>query len=324
MTETEAQASSPEDSSAVESKVPSRSMKHSGLLKSTVINGWPLFWLLSLTLSAFTLIAMSGIDMSSPDGVSHMISRSVRWAVPFIYLVLASAAVPVLFPSAFTHWWSRNRRYLGLVFAVAMAWQGTFIFILSNLHSSYYYEDVYYLRDELEGSSGYLFLAAMVLTSFRFGRRHLTGAQWKVLHRCGVYFLWAYPFSVYWWALYYYGHAESIDYFFYWMGFLAFLARIAAWGKRRATRSSSLQPEALHRSAGILLIILGLSASATGGAWQASVTEILTGPAWSANLELWLPFWPLEPFLPLFAIGIGTWLFTGAFENAESYDLTRQ
>jgi len=37
---------------------------------------------------------------------------------------------------------------------------------------------------------------------------------------------------------------------------------------------------------------------------------VLLAPAWSANLELWLPFWPFEPFLPLFIIGLGTLLLT--------------
>jgi hypothetical protein len=40
------------------------------------------------------------------------------------------------------------------------------------------------------------------------------------------------------------------------------------------------------------------------------VSGFLLTPAWSANLELWLPFWPLEPFLPLFIIGLGTLLLT--------------
>ena len=40
------------------------------------------------------------------------------------------------------------------------------------------------------------------------------------------------------------------------------------------------------------------------------MSGFLLAPAWSANLELWLPFWPFEPFLPLFIIGLGTLLFT--------------
>ena len=287
-------------------------------MRARAVNGWPLFWLFTLPMTAFMLRAMSGSDLSTPAGVSHMIQYSVRWAVPFIYIVVAASAVPVLFPGEFTRWWSRNRRYFGLVFAVAMGWQGAFIFIVSNLHSSYYYDEIYYLRDELEGSSGYLFLAAMVFTSFRFGRQFLSNAQWKVLHRSGVYLLWAYPLSVYWWNLYFYDNPKPIDHLFYWAGFLAFAARIAAWGKRRAAqpghRDAASAPR-FGRMLGVLLIALGLLASATGGYWRQTMSDLLLAPGWSAMLELWLPFWPLEPFLPLFALGVGTWLVTGGLRE---------
>jgi len=282
--------------------------------KKPIVNGWPLFWLLSLPMTAFLVAEMLQHDLSSPQGVSEMIGYSVRWGVPFIFFVTAASAMPILFPSEFTRWWVRSRRYVGLVFAVAMAWQGAFIFIMSNLHTGYYYEEVYYLRDELEGSSGYIFLVAMVFTSFNFGRRMISATQWKVLHRCGVYFLWAYPFSVYWWNLYYHGNAETIDYVFYWAGLLAFAVRIAAWGKRR--NASEPGTHFAMTALGWGFIGLGAVASATGLRWQEGTTELLTGPAWSANLEIWLPFWPLEPFLPLFALGIGAWLLTGGFRSS--------
>ncbi len=288
------------------------------LMRARAVNGWPLFWLLTLPMTAFIVKAINGVDLSTPEGVSHMIQYSVRWAVPFIYVVVAASAMPVLFPGEFTRWWLRNRRYFGLVFAVAMGWQGAFIFIMSNLHSHYYYDEIYLLRDELEGSSGYLFLAAMVLTSFRFGRQFLSNTQWKVLHRCGVYFLWAYPFSVYWWNLYFYDNPKPIDHLFYWAGFLAFASRIAAWGKRRAAKTrhrDAASTRGFGRVTGLLLIMLGLVAAATGGQWRQTVADLLLAPGWSATLELWLPFWPFEPFLPLFALGIGTWLVTGGLRE---------
>ncbi|MGB5690277.1 MAG: hypothetical protein WBM45_13460, partial [Woeseiaceae bacterium] len=173
---------------------------------------------------------------------------------------------------------------------------------------------IYFLRDELEGSVGYIFLVAMVLTSFRFARKHLTSRQWKLIHKSGLYFLWAYPFSVYWWNLSYYEDPQAIDYLFYWMGFFAFALRIAAWAKLRRKRarsdlSGSRTPAALKVLGGAF-VISGLLAAATGLQWQKPVSEFLTAPAWSARLELWLPYWPLEPFLPLFVIGCGAMLLS--------------
>ncbi len=279
-----------------------------GILKNKVINKWGLFWLISLPMSAVIAVEMMASDLSIGAGVSHMISFSVRFAVPLIFLVVAASSVQILFPGPFSMWWLRNRKYLGLCFAVAMAWQGLFIFIMSFFFRDYYYEDVYLLRDEIEGSVGYIFLPAMVLTSFHFGRKYLSQVQWKLIHKSGIYFLWAYPFSVYWWnSSHYYGSPDPIDYIFYWSGFTAFALRIAAWGKKRESRTSIPL-----RVFGAVMIAVGLVISATGQYWQKPVSAFLTTPRWSANLELWLPFWPYEPYLSLFVIGIGALLLTKA------------
>ena len=284
------------------------------ILKTKAINGWKLFWLISAPISIVMLVTMMGVDLSTGQGVSTMIGFSVKWAVPFIFLIVATSSLQVLFPGPIPQWLLRNRKYFGLCFAVAMAWQGLFIFMMSVFFRDYYYEDIYLLRDELEGSVGYIFLAAMVVTSFPFGRKHLTQRQWKTLHRSGLYFLWAYPFSVYWWSTSSYAGPHAIDYFFYWSGFVAFALRIAAWSKRRlqtARRNSSETYTPLFfRISGIAIIAFGLLVSATGLHWQKSVTTFLTLPKWSADLVLWLPYWPLEPFLSLFIIGLGSAMYT--------------
>jgi len=286
------------------------------VLKNKAINEWRLFWLISIPMSLVIGIELIGTDMSTGPGVSTMIGFSVRFAVPFIFLVVAASSVQILFPGPFPTWWLRNRKYLGMCFAVAMAWQGTFILIMSNFFREYYFEDVYLLRDELEGSIGYIFLPAMVVTSFHFGRKHLSPKQWKLLHKSAIYFLFAYPFSVYWWNLYYYENPEPIDYVYYWSGFLAFAVRIAAWGKKRQQAAKKIVPESSTPPAfkvlGGAIIAFGLFVSASGLHWQQPVTTFLTAPKWSADLVLWLPYWPFEPYLSLFIIGLGTMLVTKA------------
>lgn len=284
------------------------------VLKNKAINGWRLFWLVAIPMSIVMAVAMAGSDMTTGSGVSSMIGFSVRFAVPFIFLVVATSSLQILFPGPLPSWLLRNRKHIGMCFAVAMAWQGLFIFTMSFFFREYYYEDVYLLRDELEGTIGYLFLPAMVLTSFQFVRKYLTSRQWKLIHKSGLYFLFAYPFNVYWWNLSYYPNPELIDYVFYWMGFLAFVARIAAWGKRRLQAS---QRDAAENGAPLLLKILGgsiiafgLLAAATGLHWQEPVTTFVSSPKWSADLVLWLPYWPLEPYFSLFIIGFGALLMT--------------
>jgi len=288
------------------------------VLKNKAINQWRLFWLISIPMCIVIVIAMIGADMSTGAGVSTMIGFSVRLAVPFIFLVVAISSVQTLFPGPFSMWLLRNRKYIGMCFAVVMAWQGLFIFIMSYFFREYYFADVYFFRDELEGSIGYIFLPAMVVTSFEFGRKHLSPKQWKLLHKSGIYFLWAYAFSTYWWSLCNglscYKNPVLLDYIYYSVGFLAFALRIAAWGKQRQQAVKRNAPESstplAFKVSGGAIIVFGLVWSAYGLYWQERVTGFLTTPEWSADLELWLPFWPYEPFLSLFIIGLGAMLVT--------------
>jgi len=290
------------------------------LLKNKAINEWRLFWLISIPISIVILSAMMESDLSTGAGVSHMIGYSVRWAIPFIYIIVGTSSLHILFPNLFSTWLMRNRKYIGLCFAVGMAWQGLFIFIVSTFMRDYYFKEIYFFRDELEGSVGYIFLAVMVFTSFRFGRKFVNPMQWKLVHKGGIYFLWSYPFSVYWWAL---ATTEPrvIDYIFYWSGLFVFLLRIAAWGKKRQQVMKRKLPESStpipYKVLGSTFIIFGLFASATSYYWQKSITEFLTATAWSAELELWLPFWPLEPFLSLIITALGT-LFLTKFNRERS------
>jgi DMSO/TMAO reductase YedYZ heme-binding membrane subunit len=284
------------------------------LLKTKAINEWRLYWLIAISMSIVMVIAMMGVDLSNVSGVRSMIQLSVRWAVPCIFLVVAASAVQKLFPGPFPMWLQRNSKYIGFCFATAMAWQGLFIFIMSNFFRDYYFEEVFLFRDELEGSIGYIFLTVMVVTSFDFGRKYLTPQQWKLIHLSAVYYLFAYPFAVYWWNLFVYEDPLPIDYVYYWAGFLAFALRIVAWGKERQQATKKNDPASSTPLAfnvlGGALIAFGLTVAASGLYWVEPVTAFVFTPQWSADLYLWLPFWPFRPFYSLFIIGLGVTLIS--------------
>ena len=286
------------------------------LLKHKAINTWNLFWLITGPISIAMVIAMMGVDLASAEGISSMIQLSVRCAVPWLYLAFAASSIQVLFPGPFGRWILRNRKYLGLCFAAAMAWQLLFILWLVTVHTDYYVEEVYVMRDAIEGVVGYAFLVAMTLTSFRFARKHLKPRQWRLLHLSGIYFLWAYAFSVYWWELFYYPDPVVIDYVYYWGGFLAWGLRSAAWYKKRhklATKSTtpgSIQPALVL--AGLAPVGAGLIAASFGSLWRETVSDMLTGYSFTQIPELYLPYWPFEPYLPLLVIALGVLLMTKA------------
>jgi hypothetical protein len=275
-------------------------------LKNRSINGWRLFWIITAPISAVMVLSMMRADLSSAEAVSSMIQLSVRCAVPLVYVAFAASSVQVLFPGPMSHWLLRNRKIVGLCFAAAMGWQLLFILWLVIGHSDYYIEEVYVLRDAIEGVVGYLFLIAMTLTSFRPGRKLLKPKRWKLLHRSGIYFVWAYAFSVYWWDLFYYPNPVLIDYVYYWGGFLAWGLRAAAWRKRHP--QTSTQPAFLLM--GIVVVGIGLITATFSSLWREPVGELLTGYAMTRIPELYLPYWPFEPYLPLFIIALGAFLTT--------------
>ena len=203
------------------------------MLEHGVFNGWRLFLLTSLPISAAVIFSMTDLDMSQAENVSALIQLSVRCAVPFLYLAFAASSLQALFPGDTSRWLLRNRRIMGLIYTAAMAWQGVFIVWLVSVHRDYYVDQVYVLRDAIEGVLGYAFLIAMAITSFKTTRRLMQPKHWKLLHTSGIYFLWAYAFSVYWYALFYYQEPVLIDYIYYWSGFLACALRTAAWFKKR-------------------------------------------------------------------------------------------
>ncbi len=283
-------------------------------LKNKFLNGWNLFWLITGPISALMVFSMMRTDLSSAEGVSSMIQLSVRCAVPWLYLAFAASSAQALFPGPLSLWLLRNRKILGLCFAAAMGWQLLFIVWLVSVYSDYYIAEVYVLRDVIEGVLGYLFLAAMTLTSFRFGRKLLRPKRWKLLHKSGMYFLWAYAFSVYWWNLFYYPSPVWLDYVYYWSGFLAWGLRAAAWSKKRRQLAEKKSTETVSQPAfmliGVAIVGFGLIAAAFGSVWREPAEELLTGYAITRVPELYLPYWPFEPFLPLFVIALGALLIT--------------
>lgn len=282
------------------------------LLKRKPLNKWGLFWLVTAPISAVMLIAMSIEDTSSGPGVSSMIQLSVRCAVPWLFIAFAASSIQVLFPGALSRWLLRNRKYFGMCFAAAMAWQGFFILWMVTVHTDYYVNEVYVLRDAIEGVGGYAFLLAMTVTSFPRGRRLLNPRQWRLLHLSGIYFLWAYAFSVYWWSLFYYSNPVVLDYIYYCAGLAAWVLRAAAWNKKRAKAdardSGQSTAHPLARFAGGALVGAGLVAAAMGSAWRGTAEQYLYGYALTEAPELYLPYWPFEPFLPLGVIMLGVYV----------------
>ena len=287
-------------------------MNSAALLRHRWLNGWRLFWCISALVSAAMLQAMANSDLRLAEQISALIAYSVRWSVPWLYLAFSASALQQLVGNELTRWLLRNRKIIGLCFAAGMAWQLFFILWLTLVHSEYYMQEVYVLRDAIEGLAGYLLLIAMTVTSFKKTRAMLKPRQWKLLHTCGIYWLWAYAFSVYWHALFYYTGPQwnyqpsALDYLYYATGLLAILLRISAWsaGETKTGRTQSGPTGGLSMPvlAAWALVFIGLAATVVGTFWGLAAYDQLWDTQLFAPLEKWMPYWPFIPFLPLFIV----------------------
>ncbi len=277
------------------------------LLSHGYLNGWSLYGLIVLSISVSVAIPHAQIDTTNPAHISGMIALSVRLAVPWLFVAFAASSLVILFPNKLSKWILRNRRMFGLCFAAGMAWQLLFILWFVIGFFGYYMEEAYNYYDLSEQIPGYLILFAMTFTSFKFGRSMISGRAWRILHKGGIYFIWAVVWSTYWFELYYYDDIQAIDYAYYWMGMAAWGVRIAAWSKKRRSRqkrkaaaaldtsNQQFLPLALKRIVVGTLAGLGVFMIAYGNSWAPMTLGLLANMTFGGWVELFVPFLPIAP-----------------------------
>jgi sulfoxide reductase heme-binding subunit YedZ len=193
------------------------------------LNSRSLFWVLALAVSTATLLGLSHTDFHSDRGMTSIVHRSVRCALPLFVLAFTASSLAILWPSALTRWMLANRRYIGLAFAFAMALHFGFVayFIWS-------FGNPLNVRATLMDVFGFIFLLALTLTSFRWGARYLSRANWRRLHKTGVYAIWLVATLIYF-------HGVRVGAGLMYRIFLgvllaAWMLRAAAWGRLRLSR----------------------------------------------------------------------------------------
>ncbi len=272
------------------------------------LNGWRLLGWISLGNTLLVAALFMANSANNPAHISDMIANSVRVSVPWLYVAFAASSLLILFPNNLTKWIMKNRRYIGLCFAAGMMWQLFFIVWLVFGYNDYYMEEKYSFHALVEEIPGYLILFALIITSFVAGRNILTGKQWRILHKIGIYFLWAVVFSAYWYELYYYNDIQIIDYIYYWMGIGAWLVRIVAWAKKRGSHKQYKMASGKQSPLPLVNIIAALSFTVIG------LAMIFSGEIWASVVmrftsQLFMHEWlehlmALIPVLPFYVAAL--------------------
>lgn len=202
------------------------------------LHSWRLFWVMALAISIAICLGLPATDFHTARGTEGIVLRSVRCALPFFLIAFTASSLATLWPGSLSKWLLANRRYFGLAFAFGMAWHLSFV--------SYYL-----LRFHIHFNSraltvdyvGLVFLVALTLTSFRPISRHLSSANWRRLHKVGVYMIWLLAVYIY------QGGARSDRDLLHIGGLAVLLAclglRVAAWTKKwlgRRSAAAQLRP----------------------------------------------------------------------------------
>ncbi|MBN9088615.1 MAG: hypothetical protein J0J01_17060 [Reyranella sp.] len=151
------------------------------------MNGWRLTGLLSLL-----LLAMAAMFLAlHPDieGLRLAIRATARTSLVLFALAFSAGALVQLVASDATRWQRRNRRYLGVSFAVSHAIHLAALIALARTDSALFWTLTNPANIVLAGTA-YLFIAAMTATSFDRTAAWLGARKWRLLHLVGGWYIW--------------------------------------------------------------------------------------------------------------------------------------
>jgi len=190
------------------------------------LNSWSLFWVLALAASVADVLGLPAADFHSARGMSSIIVRTVRCALPLFLVAFTASSLATLWPSAGTRWLLANRRYIGLAFAFSMAWHFSFV-----AYTIWTFGNPLNAKATALDAIGFLFLLLLTLTSFRSVARHLSRPNWRRLHKTGVYVIWLVAT-----AIYFHSVRTGGDLFHC----VVFAVLLAAWALRAASWAKKL------------------------------------------------------------------------------------
>jgi sulfoxide reductase heme-binding subunit YedZ len=152
------------------------------------MNGWRLTGWLSLALAAMAgwFVIGHGGDV---EGIRLAIRATARTSLVLFVLAFTASAMVELVPGGLTRWQRRNRRYLGVSFAVSHFIHLGAILALAAMDRALFWKLTNLTTIVLAGTA-YLFIAAMAATSFDRAVAWMGAGRWRLLHLIGGWYIW--------------------------------------------------------------------------------------------------------------------------------------
>jgi DMSO/TMAO reductase YedYZ heme-binding membrane subunit len=153
--------------------------------RGSALEGWPLVgW------AALLLVALCGMLLaahgSGEEGLRVVIRATARTSLALFLPAFAASSLRRLWASPLSAWLLRNRRQVGVSFAVSHFLHLAAILALASGHSESFWQGTN-AATVVGGGLGYVLIAAMAATSSDAAVRRLGARRWKLLHRVGLW-----------------------------------------------------------------------------------------------------------------------------------------
>ena len=150
--------------------------------------GWSIVGAVAIALIlGVTVVAM--MAMEPVDGIRGIIRMTARVSFALFALAFTASAAWRFWPNLWTRWQLRNRRYLGVSFAVSHTVHLLAIFALGRVAPAELAAEANAVT-WIFGGLAYVFIALMTLTSFDSTARLIGPRAWSALHTIGAYYIW--------------------------------------------------------------------------------------------------------------------------------------
>jgi sulfoxide reductase heme-binding subunit YedZ len=156
--------------------------------RSRLLEGWILVLWAALAIAVMVggVFALAGA--ADLDTVKRALRATARTSLTLFLLAFAASSLRRLWPDQATGWLLRNRRYLGVSFALSHTAHLALIGSLAHFTPERFTGNPAGL---IPGFTAYLFIAAMTATSFDRTTRWLGRTWWRRLHLVGSWWIWA-------------------------------------------------------------------------------------------------------------------------------------
>lgn len=148
--------------------------------------GWKIVGWLGLAIALMVMVILAVQGWNEP-GIRVAIRATARTSCVIFLLAFIASALRKFWVNKYSLWLVRNRRFLGLSFAVSHAVHAVTIISLLVITAG---RDFNYMAYNFGGHLGYIFIIGMTITSFNPTRAWMGERNWHILHGVGMYYLW--------------------------------------------------------------------------------------------------------------------------------------